>query len=274
MTRRRHFKIKLTKKQKRQLAALLMFGLLLWGCFWFYQHYVRFWLQQVTPGFGKPKIVLVIDDIGYERKNEARLRNLGSKVTYAILPLIPYSQYYGNLSRTTHAEVILHLPLDSDRGKIPGRGLIVNEMSDPDVLDMLTRDLQSVPYHVGVNNHMGSRGTANRRMMGIILRELKRRKLFFLDSYTTSASVVPELCRSIGVPFLKRGVFLDNDESPRAIKRQVTELKRLAREKGNAIGIGHCKRHTLEVLTEEIPRMEKEGFEIISLKNLLKIQRD
>jgi len=222
----------------------------------------------------QPKITVVIDDIGYHLRDRDRLAALSDKVTYAILPLLPYSRYFGNLSRTTGAEIILHLPLDTTQDKVPGRGLIVDTMTPEDILAMLARDLDSVPNHVGVNNHMGSRGTANRAMMTIILKDLKQRGLFFLDSYTTPDSVVPSVAREIGLPFLARGIFLDNEDSKPAILAQLKQLRQVAREKGNAVAIGHYRTNTLEVLASEIPAMEDEGFLIITLQEMLEIQRD
>ena len=279
MARRKLFKFKLTKKQKRRLMTFLVLGLCVWGGFWFLSHPSR-------PGVPKtlrtmfhrqtahPKITFVIDDVGNHDRYTAQLKALGNKVTYAILPLLPYSQYYGNLSRQTGAEVILHLPLDTVLDKIPGRGLIVGTMSREDILDILARDLDSVPNYVGVNNHMGSRGTTDREMMTIILTELKRRGLFFLDSYTTKESVVPSVGREVGLPILARGVFLDNEDSKPAIRVELNQLRAVAREKGNAIAIGHYRAKTLEVLAKEIPQFEKEGFKIITLKEMLKVQQD
>ena len=278
MARRRIFKFKLTKKQKRNLATFLVLGLCVWGGFLLLKHLPPHGAPKVSRVHHRqnvhPKIVFVIDDIGNNNHYTNQLKELGDKVTYAILPLLSYSRYYGNLSRTTGAEVILHLPLDSMLDKIPGRGLIVGTMSKEDILDMLARDLDSVPNYVGVNNHMGSRGTTDRDMMTIILTELKRRNLFFLDSYTTAESVVPSVGRSVGLPILARGVFLDNEDSKPAIRAELNNLRTVAREKGNAIAIGHYRENTLEVLAKEIPRFENEGFEVITLKEMLKVQRD
>jgi polysaccharide deacetylase 2 family uncharacterized protein YibQ len=280
MARRRLFKFKLTKKQKKRLMTFLVLGLCVGGGFWFLSHHpsrpgahktLRTLFHRPT---GHPKITFVIDDVGNHNKCNAQLKSLGNKVTYAILPLLPYSQYYGDLSRQTGAEVILHLPLDTVLDKIPGRGLIVGTMSKEDILDILARDLDSVPNYVGVNNHMGSRGTTDREMMTIILTELKRRGLFFLDSYTTKESVVPSVGREVGLPIMTRGVFLDNEDSKPAIRAQLNQLRAVAREKGNAIAIGHYRAKTLEVLAKEIPRFEKEGFEIITLKEMLNVQQD
>ena len=277
MARRKLFKLKLTRRQKRRFVTFLVLGLCVWGGFLLLQRHPQPEAFKVPPTHrrsGHPKIVFVIDDIGFYNRYDAQIKALGKKATYAILPLLPYSRYYGNLSRTTGAEVILHLPLDTMQDKIPGRGLIVGTMSKDDILDMLARDLDSVPNYVGVNNHMGSRGTTDREMMTTILTELKKRHLFFLDSYTTRESVVPSVGREIGLPILARGVFLDNEDSKPAIHAQLNHLREVAREKGNAIAIGHYRAKTLEVLATEIPRFEKEGFEIITLREMLKVQRD
>lgn len=279
MVRRKFFKFKLTKKQKRRLVSFLAVGLCAWIGYWLFFRPVH--QAEYEPSrkvshrqASRPKIVFVIDDVGNHNRCDAQIKALRDKITYAILPLLPYSRYYGNLSQRTGAEVILHLPLDTMQDKIPGRGLIVDTMSPEDILDMLSRDLDSVPHHVGVNNHMGSRGTASREMMTIILKDLERRGLFFLDSYTTQESVVPSVGRAIGLPILARGVFLDNEDSKPAIRAQLNQLRTVAREKGNAIAIGHYRAETLEILAKEIPRFEKEGFEIITLKKMLKVQQD
>jgi len=222
---------------------------------------------------GHPKIAFVIDDIGGHDKLKTQLAALGSKVTYAILPLLPYSRYFGHLSEKTHVDVILHLPLDTVQDMIPGPGLIVSTMSDEDILELLGRDLDSVPNHIGANNHMGSRGTTDRRVMKLILSEFKRRNLFFLDSYTTLDSVVREVGHEVGVPVITRGVFLDNVDARPQILGQLQRVKAIARKKGNAIAIGHYRKLTLEILAEEIPQLEQEGFEITTLREILKTQR-
>ncbi len=274
MSRKRFFKFRLTRKQKRRLVTFAVLVLFIAGGFWCYKHPPRSWGKRTELIPGAPKITFVIDDIGFHDKYRNQLAALGSDVTYAILPLLPYSRYFGHLSEKTHAEVILHMPLDTVQDMVPGRGLLVGTMTRDAVLEMLARDLNSVPHHVGANNHMGSRGTTDREMMSIILKDLKRRHLFFLDSYTTKDSVVPEICRSVGLSVLTRGIFLDNSDSKTAIQAEIQKLKKIAREKGSAISIGHYRKNTLEVLAREIPRLRAQGFEIISLKEHLRFQRD
>lgn len=240
--------------------------------------YLGFWLikghapniSEIIPSSGKYKIAFVIDDMGYTRDYEKTLKKLGRNVTYAVLPLLPYSKHFGELSRKTGANAILHLPLEAIDDTIPGRGLIVHNMSSKEVLETLKIDLASVPNLIGVNNHMGSRGTSDARLMRTILKELKKRNLFFLDSYTTSKSVTKPLGKEIGLTVLERGVFLDNIDSKPYIRSRIEKLKKDAKRNSHAIAIGHYRYNTLLVLSEEIPKLKKEGFSVVSLKNIIK----
>jgi polysaccharide deacetylase 2 family uncharacterized protein YibQ len=285
--RRGFFKIKFKKKQLKDIAwlgSMILAGYLL---FLFFQFAGKHHPpprpsrpSRTHPGtyepskLSKPSIVFVIDDIGGDNKLDKQLRRLGDKVTYAVLPLLPYSKYYATLGTQMGADVILHLPLDTTNNVIPGPGLIVDTMSDDAVRELLGRDLDSVPDRIGANNHCGSRSTADRRLMTVILKELKRRGFFFLDSYTTKDSVVPQVAREIGIPFLQRGVFLDNSSEKSSIREEIRRLEAVARKKGSAVAIGHYRKNTLEVLAQEIPRLRKAGFNIISLSELLRTQRD
>ena len=94
-----------------------------------------------------------------------------------------------------------------------------------------------------------------------------------MDSMTTSQSVGRQIGSMIGLPVLKRDVFLDNDDRPEAIREQVRMLASIARQRGYAIGIGHYHVHTIQVLNEEIPRLEAGGFDMVSLRDILRLRK-
>ncbi len=217
----------------------------------------------------KAKIAIVIDDIGNTMEYQDLFLKLGDKITYAILPKLPHSTHFSRLSRKTGAEVILHLPLESLKGNIPGPGLITTNMPESHVLDLLSRNLASVPDHVGINNHMGSKGTMDSTLMKTLLRESKQRNLFFLDSQTTSQSVITSIANQMDLPVIQRDVFLDNIDEQAAIIDQLVLLSSVARQRGYAVGIGHYRFNTLKILFEEIPKMQKAGFEIVNLTDLI-----
>lgn len=221
-----------------------------------------------------PKLVFVIDDMGHTTEHLSQLDQLGNKVTYAILPFLKHSHFFDEYSYQTGAEVILHLPMESVSGTIPGPGLITSAMTDGDVRELVGRELDSLQRVKGANNHMGSKGTSDPRMMELILRELKNRNLFFLDSMTTIKSVSRDVGGEMSFgTILKRDVFLDNVDDLEKVRSQIRLQASIARMKGQAIGIGHYRYNTLQALVEEIPKLKKEGFDIVSLSELRRLNK-
>jgi polysaccharide deacetylase 2 family uncharacterized protein YibQ len=133
-----------------------------------------------------------------------------------------------------------------------------------------TRDaLQAVPSASGVNNHMGSELSSDRRAMDAVLGEIGSRGLFFLDSRTSPASVGYQAAQAMGIPAAERQVFLDTDADREAIRREFRRLLALAAERGSAIAIGHPYPSTLEILAEEVPRAREAGYEFVPVSYLL-----
>ncbi len=217
----------------------------------------------------RPKIVFVIDDLGNNRKNESLFRALGNLVTYSILPQLPYTTYMNRLSEDTRAEVILHQPMESEIGKNPGPGILLRRMSEREIEGTLNGNLEMVYHFVGSNNHMGSLGSQDPRLVGEVLKLLRDRGAFFLDSHTSENVISTKLAPSIGIPVLVRDVFLDNVDERGAIREMIKLTCAKARAKGYAIAIGHDRANTLSVLLEDIPKLESEGFQVASLGDLI-----
>jgi polysaccharide deacetylase 2 family uncharacterized protein YibQ len=97
---------------------------------------------------------------------------------------------------------------------------------------------------------------------------IKKKHLFFLDSFVTGNSLAKQLAEEKKVRFAKRDVFLDNHPDPFYIRQQIEQLKKKARINGQAVGIGHDRKTTLEVLREELPGMEKEGYKFVFVSDL------
>jgi polysaccharide deacetylase 2 family uncharacterized protein YibQ len=150
----------------------------------------------------------------------------------------------------------------------PGPGLIRDSMSSAEVEAVLRADLADVPGADGVNNHMGSKGTADRRIVGALLQALSTRRLFFLDSRTTGETVVPEEGFRVGVAVLSRDVFLDDSDDPASVERQLDAAEDLARKEGRAIAIGHPRPATLALLEQRIPRLRDRGITACRVSSL------
>lgn len=222
------------------------------------------------------QIAFVIDDWGYSLHNTDALFQIDRPVTLAVLPHLRYSKEISDSARR-HGEmydVILHLPLESKSGRSAERDTIRRNMKKDRVLAILNDDIEGAPGLIGVSNHQGSKATESSETMGIILEELKKRDLFFLDSRTTPVSVCGKIAAKIGLRHAERDVFLDlaqtKDENQYRIyiKKQIKELIRIAKAKGSAIAIGHDKKLTLEVIKESVSSIEKEGIKIVPLKKL------
>jgi hypothetical protein len=218
------------------------------------------------------RIAIIIDDAGYNLKTCDYLRDIEEPITISILPNLAYSKSIAHCAHSYGKEVFLHLPLESHQkaeGYPPGY-VIKNDMGSSEIALRLDSALKSVPFVVGVNNHMGSRATEDREIMHLIFEELKRRDLFFVDSLVTDHSVCEQTAKEMNLPFAQRDVFLDNKDERVYIEGQIQELLVEAREKGYAVGIGHARDLTFQILKEQLPLLEKEGFAIVEVKDILK----
>lgn len=218
----------------------------------------------------RPKIAIVLDDWGYNINNLTVLGQMGFPLTASVLPNLNYSQQVAEELHARGFEIILHLPMEPREKYRLEKNTIMTYLDEQAIAKIIDQDLTSITYAVGVSNHMGSAATQDSRTMAIVFKELKKKHVFFLDSFVIPKSVCSALAAKIGVGFIRRDVFLDNIEEAGYIKGQIGKLKSRAKAKGYAIGIGHDRKITLEVLKEMMPQLEKEGFKLVFLSELVK----
>jgi len=213
---------------------------------------------------GSPTVTLIIDDLGNSRAEAERVVRLPGSVVCAILPHTTHASAVAEAAFRHGKPVLLHLPMESRLGQDPGPGQLDAQMSFPEWLHTLESDLASVPHAEGVNNHMGSLLTAEPVAMRWLMRELVKRRLYFVDSRTDAGTLAAIIARQEGVPVLERQVFLDTDPSPAAIARQLEVLERMARRRGNAVAIGHPHPATLAALELWLPTLVDRGLVLVS----------
>jgi hypothetical protein len=219
----------------------------------------------------RPKIAIVIDDLGGENKISQELLRWDLPITFSILPFTPYSKTLAEKAHRRGKEVILHLPMEP-RGYPqirPGEGVLLEEMDEARLLRQLSKDIEAVPYIKGVSNHMGSRLMEDPEKMRIVFSELKRRGLFFLDSRTTPQTVGLEVAQSVGLKAMERSLFIDHSSDEEDIKQKLERLIQFSLSTGKAIGIGHPHPSTLKSLKEMIPRIKEKGIEIVPLSSVM-----
>ena len=208
---------------------------------------------------GLPKVAIIIDDIGYERRVAEKFLSLDAVLTFSVFPCSPFQQ---RIIRKAHAkgiEIMLHLPMEPDEYPEvdPGPDALLTSMSPDELIDQLNKNLDAVPLIKGVNNHMGSKMTTESTQMYQIFSVLKKRGLFFVDSRTTPESICKPSARLLQIPFAQRDVFLDHVQEPDFIRKQIKELIRIAEIHGTAVGIAHPHLITYEVFREELPELQK-----------------
>ena len=219
---------------------------------------------------GLPKVAIIIDDLGYDRNIATSFIQFDLPLSLSVLPMAPYTDYIANEAYKRGRELILHLPMEpKDYPHLnPGPGALLIGMDDKAVRKTITDHLNRIPGIRGVNNHMGSSFTEIPEKMSVVLNEIRKRNLFYIDSITTNKTVAFKLAKKMGIPAASRNIFLDNDLSPDAIMLQVKRLLSLARHSGVAIGIGHPHRETLDVLMRLLNEFKTE-VEVVPVSELV-----
>jgi len=226
-------------------------------------------------GRPKPKIAIIVDDLGQNPRPVERLASIPADLSFSVLPGLPYSRYAAEVANKSGKEVMLHLPMEPKissgyTGVDAGDGALLVGQPKEEIVSKLEADIASVPYVVGVNNHMGSKFTENEELMSLVLRRLQKHHLFFVDSRTSSNSKGYKIARELGMKTGARDIFLDESAlGADYIRSQLDKLVELSKKKGLAIGICHPYPDTIEVLSEEIPRL-KNKVEIVPISELLR----
>ena len=226
------------------------------------------------PDFNQPAISIIIDDMGYRLKLGSRAVNLSGAITYSFLPHAPYVKHLSRLAHEQSKEVMLHLPMEAESGKKLGPGGLTENMTASNFIEVLESSINSIPYVSGFNNHMGSLLTKNELWMTRLMRQVAAdKKLFFVDSKTTSNSIAFKVARAEGLLSIRRDIFIDHENSKKFIQKQLEKLIKKAQQKGTALAIAHPKKITLAVLEEWLPELEKKGIKLVSVSELIKLQQ-
>jgi uncharacterized protein len=212
----------------------------------------------------RPKIAIVIDDLGVMHAHTQAALNLPGPLTLAWFPFAPDLQGQVEEGAARGHEAMLHMPMQA------GSDSLALAWTGPDPLrvdlpmsvnlDRLRTALSAVPQIVGLNNHMGSVATRDPALMSMVAEETSSRTMLFLDSLVIPHSAGLRCAQAVGVPSAGRDVFIDNTANTWEIHQQLATTEAIARRIGYAIAIGHPRPHTLEALAEWLPTLPEKGF--------------
>ncbi|WP_203294335.1 divergent polysaccharide deacetylase family protein [Maricaulis parjimensis] len=220
------------------------------------------------PLVSAPRIAIVIDDVGLDVAAAQRALDLDTPLSLAILP---YAEAAPSLSAQTVArgrDVLLHMPMEPVGLADPGPNALRLGLSDEDLAARMRWAYARVPGAVGINNHMGSRFTADPRAMRVALASVAEQNPLFLDSLTTGESRGRAVADGLGLRALQRDIFLDHVIDASQIEARLAEAEELARERGWAVVIGHPHAETLDVLENWLSPARERGVEFVTLTQL------
>ena len=222
----------------------------------------------VHPGFpqqtGTARLAIILDDLGNDRAAAETIFALRYPLTLSVLPNHPHSVEIAEEAHSRGYEVMLHLPMQSVGNEKPEARELRPGMAAADVTALVDELLMAVPEVVGVNNHQGSQSTADAALMRELMPVLREHQLFYVDSRTTAATVAFDTAQRGGVRSGFRSVpFLDDVAEKAAVRRQLQLALRGAKQKGEAIAIGHPHTATLQALTEILPEANAQGVRLV-----------
>ncbi len=219
---------------------------------------------------GRPMIAIVFDDLGIDKSRTARAIALPGPLSMSFLTYATRLDMQTAAARGAGHEIWMHVPMEPGSATIdPGPHVLLTGLSRNELLSNLRWSLDQFDGYVGINNHMGSRFTADASGMDVVMKELKARGLAFLDSVTSGASKGRRAALAAGVDFASRNIFIDHEDDIGTIEKQLAKIESLARKQGHAVAIGHPREKTLRAITPWLKNLSQRGFQLVPVSVLL-----
>jgi polysaccharide deacetylase 2 family uncharacterized protein YibQ len=221
----------------------------------------------------KKKVAFVIDDFGNNMDGTWEMMNMPIPLTIAVMPFLPTTKRDATWAHEKKHEVFVHLPMEPIKGKRSwlGPGAITTDLSNEEIRERVNKAIDDVPFAIGVNNHMGSKATADPRVMRIVLEVCRERGLIYLDSRTTAKSVAGSIAQELGVPYLENQLFLDDQYTSKHIRKQMEMLCKNIGTTNICVAIGHVGppgKKTASILRDFISRIKKDA-EIVTISKII-----
>ena len=223
-----------------------------------------------SPQQNGARLAIILDDLGSDRRAAEQIFDLPYPLTVSVLPNHEHSDEIAQEAQRRGYQVMLHLPMQAVSTEKPEAQELRPGMPAAEVSKLVNQFLADIPGAVGVNNHQGSEATSDPALMKELMPVLRDRHLFYIDSRTTAATVAYETAQSSRVPSAFRNVpFLDDVAEVGAVRKQLELALRGAREKGEAVAIGHPHPATLQALREVLPKAQSEGVRLTFASELV-----
>jgi polysaccharide deacetylase 2 family uncharacterized protein YibQ len=219
---------------------------------------------------GYNKVIIIIDDLGVDRKRSLEILDLPAPITAAFLPYAKGVKSMADNASIRGHEILIHMPMEAETSKIDlGSIHLKSDMDPKEILENLDKAFHSINGFIGINNHMGSKLTQDQRAMEVVMSELYKRGLAFVDSKTISTSIAEKMAADHNVPHAGRDVFLDHDPSYEGVIASLQRVEEVAKRQGYAVAIGHPKENTIRALREWLPTLDKKKLILVPVSSVI-----
>lgn len=218
----------------------------------------------------KKLIAVIIDDLGMNTAKTKEISDMKVPLVMSFLPYAPRIEKQVKAARANGHEILVHMPMEpTDADAHPGPHALMTDLSDEENRANFAANMNKFDSYIGVNNHMGSKFTADPAQMKWVLEEIKKQDLIFIDSMTSPKSIAGRMANEMGILSAKRDVFLDDEDDADKIREQLKKLERIAKKQGSAIAIGHPRQNTITVLREWFASIEASEYMVVPLSVIL-----
>ena len=227
---------------------------------------------EAMPPVRQPLLALVVDDWGYGWEAADDFLALDVPLNIAVIPHLPFSVAHARRAAERGHEVIVHLPMEPlDSGWELGDGAVTTAMADAEIAREVRRAFDSIPFSTGMNNHMGSKATADERVVRAVLAVVKDKGAYFLDSRTTAGSLIGDIAREMGVPYLENDRFVDLDRDAAQVRERILLAADTAVRRGWAVAITHVHRAGYQGIVAALPLLQEKGVRLAHLSEVLRL---
>lgn len=227
--------------------------------------------------FKKPVYVaIVIDDVPMNWTYfKTTFLTMSIPMTFSVLPFEPNAAVHARMIIDAGFDVQIHMPMEPEGypAVSPGHKAVFTSHTTEELIALIDEACASLPFAVGMNNHMGSRATAERNTLLPIFVRLKQKGMYFLDSKTSPKSVGKKTAEETGVLFIENYFFLDDSNRTQDVSSYLQKCADHALSHGYAVAIGHPYKETYEALMQSIVVMQRMGIEFVTVRELIMLQR-
>ncbi len=218
------------------------------------------------------QVAIIIDDIGYDLVPVKELLKVNADITYSVLPFLIHSREAAEMLHKANKEILLHLPMEpvSYPREKPGSGALFTDMNNEELVFQLEKDIEAVPYIVGINNHMGSKFMEDKEKLALIFSKLKKKNLFFIDSRTAADSEAFAAAQKVGLPVAARKIFLDNNRDYNEIYNNLINISKNNGDVSPLIVIGHPHPETIRAIKDATRVLREKGILIVPVSQIIK----